>query len=69
MNTITLKIEGMSCGHCVKGIETVLKGLNGVQSASVSLENKNAEIYFDEQKVTPEQMIQVIEEEGYQAAI
>ena len=69
MNQITLTIGGMSCGHCVSAIERVLKALDGVQSAVVSLDNKNAQIGFDPDKVTPEQMIQAITEEGYSASV
>ncbi len=68
MKQITLTISGMSCGHCVNAIERVLKALTGVQSVVVSLESKNAQIGFDPDKITPEQMIQAITEEGYSAS-
>jgi len=40
----TLKIEGMSCGHCVSAVNNALKAVAGVQSVNVSLEGKCAEI-------------------------
>jgi copper chaperone CopZ len=41
MKTI-LRIEGMSCEHCVKCATTALKSVNGVKSAKVSLNDKTA---------------------------
>jgi len=38
----TLKIEGMSCKHCVAHVTEALRGVPGVESAQVSLESKSA---------------------------
>ncbi|MGG7163436.1 heavy-metal-associated domain-containing protein [Clostridium ihumii] len=38
----SIKVDGMSCMHCVKHVEECLSELNGVNSVEVSLENKNA---------------------------
>jgi len=38
----TLKIEGMSCKHCVAHVTEALAGVPGVESAQVSLESKSA---------------------------
>ena len=38
----TISIEGMMCGHCVAHVTKALEGMNGVEKAEVSLENKNA---------------------------
>lgn len=38
----TISIEGMMCGHCVAHVTKALEGMNGVEKADVSLENKNA---------------------------
>lgn len=37
-----VKIEGMSCGHCVKHVEEALKELNDVSGVTVSLKDRNA---------------------------
>ena len=47
MQTLTLHIDGMTCGGCVKSATNALLAVNGVAEARVSLENKNAEIRFD----------------------
>lgn len=66
MKTITLKVEGMHCGGCVKSVTRVLEELDGVQSADVQLEGK-ATVTFDESKVTVAQLIEVIEDAGFDA--
>jgi P-type Cu+ transporter len=40
----TLKVEGMSCGHCKAAVEKALKGIDGVENAVVDLNNKTAEV-------------------------
>ena len=66
MKTITLNIEGMHCGGCVKSVTRVLTELDGVQSADVQLEGK-ANINFDENRVNVAQLIEVIEDAGFDA--
>lgn len=38
----TVKIEGMSCSHCTSRVAAALMGLDGVENAEMSLENKTA---------------------------
>ena len=66
MKTITLNIEGMHCGGCIKSVTQVLTELDGVQSADVQLEGK-ANITFDENRVNVAQLIEVIEDAGFDA--
>ena len=66
MKTITLNIKGMHCGGCVKSVPRVLTELDGVQSADVQLEGK-ANITFDENRVNVAQLIEVIEDAGFDA--
>ena len=66
MKTITLNIEGMHCGGCVKSVTQVLTELDGVQSADVQVEGK-ANITFDENRVNVAQLIEVIEDAGFDA--
>jgi copper chaperone len=42
----TIKIKGMSCGHCVEAVTGALEGVDGIESVSVSLEKGSAT--FDE---------------------
>ena len=67
MQTITLNIEGMTCGGCVKSVTKVLNDLDGVRSATVSLENKNAQVEFDEGKIQIAQLVEAVEDAGFDA--
>jgi copper chaperone len=67
MESITLKVEGMSCGGCVKSVTNVLSALPGVAKAEVSLENKNARVEFEAGRVTREDMKRVIVDAGFEA--
>ena len=59
MEKTILKIEGMHCSGCSTRLERVLNGIEGV-SAKVSLENKNANVEYDTQKVTLDQICEAI---------
>ena len=67
MATVTLNIDGMTCGGCVKSVTKVLTGLDGVRSATVSLENKNAQVEFDEGKIQIAQLVEAVEDAGFDA--
>ena len=61
-----ISIEGMSCGHCVNHVKTaLLEDMNGVKSADVSLEEKQAIIEVED-NVTDENIKSVIEEVGFE---
>ncbi|MEX4419782.1 cation transporter [Haemophilus influenzae] len=66
MKTITLNIKGIHCGCCVKSLTQVLTELDGVQSADVQLEGK-VNITFDENRINVAQLIEVIEDAGFDA--
>ena len=53
MQTITLNIEGMTCGGCVKSVTSILEGVNGVDKAEVSLETRTPSWNSTPPKPTP----------------
>lgn len=63
MQTITLKVEGMSCGHCVNSVEGAVK--NAGASGKVDLNSGSVKIEFDESKVSLDSIKEAIEEQGY----
>ena len=67
METTTIKVDGMSCGGCVKSVTGVLTALDGVAKAEVSLEQKQAVVEFDAGKVSRDQLKAVIEDAGFDA--
>ena len=66
METVTLNVSGMTCGGCVASVTRVLKALNGVTKADVSLEKKNAVVDYDPGKVQVAQLKHSVEEAGFE---
>jgi copper chaperone len=67
MQTQILKIEGMTCGGCVRSVAAVLKALPGVEDARVSLERNEAQVTFDPTQVDVTRLKGAVEEAGYRA--
>lgn len=65
MQNITLNVQGMSCGHCVKAIEGSVGELEGVNQVSVKLDEALVEVSFNESEVSLEKIKETIEEQGY----
>ncbi|HYE94716.1 MAG TPA: cation transporter [Rubricoccaceae bacterium] len=63
--TITLRIEGMTCGHCVRAVENALSALPGVEVEAVEI--GRAEVRYDPAQTDRVQIARAIEEEGYTA--
>jgi copper chaperone len=68
MDTMVLKVGGMSCGGCVKSVTTVLEALPGVAKADVSLANGQAVVTYEADKISRERMVQVIDDAGFEAS-
>ena len=65
METALLKVEGMSCNHCVNSVEGSVGKLEGVANVIVNLEQGMVEINFDSSKVSKDKIKDVIEDQGY----
>lgn len=68
MQTETFDILGMSCDACVGHVTRALTGLDGVQSAVVTLSDSTAVVTYDLAVVTIAQMQESVADEGYEAA-
>ena len=68
LQTETLDVQGMSCDACVGHVIQALQGLDGVQSAQVSLADKQAVVTYDPARVQVVRMVEAVAEEGYQAS-
>ncbi|GAA5904874.1 heavy metal translocating P-type ATPase [Sporobolomyces salmoneus] len=67
MQTVTLKVEGMTCGACVASIEGGLKGQEGILNVTVALLAERAVIDYDAANWTPEKLAEEIEDMGFEA--
>lgn len=61
---VSLQVEGMTCASCVGRVETALKKVEGVQSASVNLATERADITLAK-PIDQQVLIQAIERTGY----
>jgi len=64
MTKKTIKIEGMSCGHCTAAVENALNTLDGVESVTVSLEEKLAVVELNKE-IDNRILENIITEKGY----
>ncbi len=69
MKTVTLKVEGMTCGGCASGVRKVLTRLPGVSRADVTYEQSRAVVTYDPAAVTVTKMIAAIRTLGYAATV
>jgi copper chaperone len=69
LDTVTLHIEGMTCGGCTRATRTVLERLDGVTRAVVDYDHKRAVVTFDPTKVTVAQMIAAVATLKYTATV
>jgi copper chaperone len=65
MTDTTFKVPEMSCGHCKDAIEGELNKLSGVEYSNANLEEGTVKIYYDDGKVSAEQLKDAIEDAGY----
>ncbi|MEX0602694.1 MAG: heavy-metal-associated domain-containing protein [Bacteroidota bacterium] len=63
MKIAELKIEGMSCGHCVMSVRKELGKLAGVVVNDVQI--GSATLGIDETRITPGDLSKAVEEAGY----
>ena len=61
----TLKIDGMSCSHCVRAVFTALGGVDGVSRADVSI---GRAVIEHDGTVTPAALREAISIAGYEIA-
>lgn len=66
---VSLHIDGMTCASCAAAVRTALRRLDGVSEATVSFDDKRARVVYDPSRVTPERMVQAVNDLGYRARV
>ena len=67
MRDVTLRIEGMSCGHCLNAVNQALHAIPGVEVESVQI--GKAQVKYDEAKTNSDAIVEAVDEAGYKAAV
>ncbi|MGA7374435.1 MAG: heavy metal translocating P-type ATPase, partial [Methyloceanibacter sp.] len=66
--TLTLAIENMHCGGCLKSVERAALSVPGVERARASLAAKRVSVVFDPAYASEVDVIAALERAGFQAA-
>jgi copper chaperone len=69
MANLRLKITGMTCGHCQMSVEKALAKVPGVNGAIVDLRGGSAEVDFDDDTATIEELTRAVSKAGYAAEL
>jgi len=64
-----LKIIGMYCTSCAMSIDGDLEDTEGVKSAETSYASQVCEVEFEEEVVTIEEILKVVDKTGYSAQL
>lgn len=67
METVTLKIDGMSCGHCVASVRKALESVPGSEVRDVTV--GAAAIDFDENVTSLEHITSAVADAGYEVSV
>jgi len=63
MTQLTMKISGMSCGHCVGAVKKALQGVEGVAVDEVVI--GSATVSYDPAATSADTIKRAVEDEGY----
>ncbi|HTT68839.1 MAG TPA: heavy-metal-associated domain-containing protein [Gemmatimonadales bacterium] len=69
MAKLTLKVAGMTCGHCQQRVEKALSAVPGVFSAIVDLQDGIAVLDFDDDSATIDDLTAAVAKAGYSASL
>lgn len=66
-DTLTLSIEGMHCGGCVRRVTAALEGVKGVALGSVEV--GSAQLNFDPEQISADQIADAVNRIGFSARV
>lgn len=67
MDTLTLKLRGMSCASCAHNIEEAIQSVPGVANCNVNFGAEQATVQYDPRKTNLEKIQDAVEAAGYSA--
>ena len=66
MRQETVKVEGMTCQHCVQTIADALKNIAGLNTVNVDLVKKEVSVEFNENETELQKITDKIIEVGFE---
>lgn len=67
METIELKVDGMTCGSCAASVTRALRRLPGVRDATVDLQGGVARVIAENASQRVQAFVAALDEAGYKA--
>jgi len=67
MSTVSISIDGMSCGHCVAAVRKALESVEGITVDSVSI--GKAVVQAQDDAPVIDAMLSAVEDAGYTARV
>ncbi len=65
MKESIIKVDGMSCEHCVKAVTNAVEALDGIAAVAVDLSAKTVTVKHDSEKASVDAIKLAIEDQGY----
>lgn len=69
MKEIIIKLNGLHCASCIMNIEMELEDLKGVKDAEGSYAKSEMKVNFNEAETSPEKLLEIIKNLGYEGNI
>ena len=69
MQTVTLSVPGMTCAACPITVKKALSRVEGVSEISVTYENREAIVSFDDEKASIQDLTKATENAGYPSSV
>ena len=67
MQTLTLTIEGMSCGHCVARVTKTLGAVDGLEVEAVRI--GGAKLRYDPERRSVDDILEAVRDAGYEPTV
>jgi copper chaperone CopZ len=69
MEKTSIYLSGLTCDNCARTVTRALLAITGVDSAEVSADFEWAEVIYDPELTTPDEMAKAVEAAGYGAEL
>ncbi len=64
---VVIKVAGMTCAGCESKVTTALESAKGVNSAAVCFKSGKATVDYNQETISPDQLVQAIQAAGFKA--
>ncbi len=69
LQEVLLRLSGLHCAGCAANVETALRGVAGVRTATASYASQSSRVRFDPGRTDPRALLEAVRRAGYGAAL